>query len=137
MVEAQTLTRKHEGNNQFTQTVAVSLKNQETQTDFHVTTQRDTSDKESQTDSDQPEPEQKAAAQTPLEINENPVKDGASSGSKPKEEPELCAGGAADASTSQPETDATLKSYASAVSGGGGGGDRQPRPADKTSQNAR
>lgn len=146
MVEAQTQTGKYEGKNQFTQTVAVSLKHQKTQTDFHVKTQRDTSDKEIQTVSggpdetqekeDKPEPEHKAAAQTPLKINENAVKDGASSESKPKEETEPSASGAADAATSQPEKDATPKSYAKAVSGGAAG-DKQPRPADKTSQSAR
>lgn len=135
MVEAQTQTRKHNGNNRFTQTQVVFQKNQQTQTDVHVTTQGDTQSgsggpAETQQKPDQPGPDVQNAARTPLKLSEHPVKDQVSSQSKPKETDP-------SSGVTQPEKDAKPASYAKVVSGDGAGGVGTSRPAHKTSPNRR
>lgn len=109
--EAQTHTRKHK----FTQTQVVFQKNQETQTDFRVTTGGDAQSgpggpAETQQTPDGPGPDPQNAARTPLKLRERPVRDQASSG---------------PSDVTQPEKDTEPAPSAQGVSGDGAGG-KQP-----------
>ncbi|KAF1373496.1 hypothetical protein PFLUV_G00239470 [Perca fluviatilis] len=143
MVQAQTQTEKHQGQNKFTQTPVVSQNNQETQTDVPVPKPDHTSDEktpdetnnaaETQLKQDKHTPEPKmqedCAVQTPLKQNQDPDKDRVPSDLVKEQNPEKeskskeenpSAGVSADPAGSKAEKDAKPMSYAKVVTGEGG-----------------
>ncbi|XP_028423038.1 E3 ubiquitin-protein ligase rnf213-beta isoform X2 [Perca flavescens] len=161
MVQAQTQTEKHQGQNKFTQTPVVSQNNQETQTDVPVPKPDHTSDEktpdetnnaaETQLKQDKHTPEPKlqedSAVQTPLKQNQDPDKDRVPSDVVKEQNPEKeskskeenpSAGVSADPAGSKAKKDAKPMSYAKVVSGEGGSQKQSnmeaSKAADKTTE---
>ncbi|XP_067343642.1 E3 ubiquitin-protein ligase rnf213-beta isoform X4 [Channa argus] len=143
MVEADTPAQKCKGKDKFTQTPVVKQKDEETQTERDQQTQPGTNTAaETQQKQDEltpePTPQDNKPAQTPLEQNENPARDGAESAKEQNANPEKAsasAGESGNPSESQADRGSTM-SYAKAVSRDVGSGKQfntaASKPADKT-----
>lgn len=129
MVEAQTQTRKRNGENKSSQTEVVVQRHQETQTDFTVAKQADAeSVAESQLTADAPQDDH--SAQTPRSQNQDGGGASSHQEQSSQEEAGPAAGRSAESTDSQTKTEARPKS-------GGGGGDRRSEAANETPSQSR